>query len=114
MKWHLEKLDNKISFDQDQSDHRLLIAQSGRLESKMVCYARGQSTPAHQHEAQDEIFHVIQGRGTIVLDGEKMLLEPLTAVFVPAGTRHGIRAGQDSTLVITFVKSPGKGRKIAG
>lgn len=112
MKWRVERLEGKIEFDKEKPDYAVSIAKSGRFVSKMICYEKGQSTPVHLHKTQDEIFHVIQGKGTITLDGEAVLLEPMTAIFVPAGTQHGIRADRDSRLVITFVKSPGKGQKI--
>lgn len=38
--------------------------------------------------AQDEVYFVIAGSGTFVLDGQRHAFEPGTAFFVPAGIPH--------------------------
>jgi mannose-6-phosphate isomerase-like protein (cupin superfamily) len=42
----------------------------------------------HYHERTDEIYHVIEGRGTMVLDGEEIELHEGVVVYVPRGVRH--------------------------
>lgn len=111
MTWHMIKLDEKIDFNQEKADHTVDIAKSDRLLSKLICYDMGQSTPVHSHKSQDEIFYVVEGFGTILLNEKEVKLEPTCCLFVPAGTKHGIKADQDSRLVITFVKSPGSIKK---
>ena len=107
MDWKRVKLGEKIDFDLKKADYTVNIAKNDNLVSKMICYDVGQSTPVHSHKTQDEVFYVIEGRGTMFLNSEEVLIEPMDALFVPAGTKHGIKANKDSRLVITFVKSPG-------
>lgn len=42
----------------------------------------------HYHARTDEIYHVIEGRGTMVLDEEVISLEPGVVVYVPKGVKH--------------------------
>src|SRR5436305_13372028 len=42
----------------------------------------------HYHERTDEIYHVIDGEGTMVLDDEVIPLRKGAVVYVPRGVRH--------------------------
>jgi mannose-6-phosphate isomerase-like protein (cupin superfamily) len=42
----------------------------------------------HYHERTDEIYYVIEGEGTMVLDGEEIELHEGVVVYVPRGVRH--------------------------
>jgi quercetin dioxygenase-like cupin family protein len=80
---------------------------SEQLISEFVCYEPGQSTPAHPHPKQDELFFVIEGRGTFIIDGEEVPVEESNLILVPARVKHGISADKDSRLVVMFIKATG-------
>ncbi len=40
------------------------------------------------HEKTDEVYYVIGGQGTMVLDGEEIELHEGVVVYVPRGVRH--------------------------
>jgi len=42
----------------------------------------------HYHKKMSEIYLVLRGRGHMELDGEKIPVGPLTAVFIKPGCRH--------------------------
>ena len=42
----------------------------------------------HYHKAMTEIYVVLEGEGHLELDGEKVPVRPLTAVYIPPGCRH--------------------------
>jgi mannose-6-phosphate isomerase-like protein (cupin superfamily) len=42
----------------------------------------------HYHEKTDEVYYVINGRGTMVLDDEEIELHAGVVVYVPRGVRH--------------------------
>ncbi len=42
----------------------------------------------HYHEKTDEIYYVIDGEGTMVLDDEEIELRKGVVVYVPRGVRH--------------------------
>jgi quercetin dioxygenase-like cupin family protein len=67
---------------------------------RLLCFARGNVVPYHSHEHTDEVFDVIEGEGTILIDGREMRGVPGTILYVPAGTEHGFRAdGTEAWLV---------------
>jgi mannose-6-phosphate isomerase-like protein (cupin superfamily) len=42
----------------------------------------------HYHEKTDEVYYVIDGQGTMVLDDEEIELHEGVVVYVPRGVRH--------------------------
>src|SRR5437588_9538289 len=55
----------------------------------------------HYHERTDEVYYVIAGRGTMVLDGEEVELHEGVVVYVPRGIRH--KAKGDLTVLVVCV-----------
>src|SRR3954447_18940138 len=47
-----------------------------------------QDPKLHYHERTDEVYYVIAGRGTMVLDDEEIELHAGVVVYVPRGVRH--------------------------
>ncbi len=96
----------QLAFSPARQTRKKLIA-SENLVAELVCYEPGQTTVAHVHPRQDEIFHVIEGEGTIVVGEEDAPVSAGSIVFVPAGQRHGIRADRGGRLALMFIKGPG-------
>ena len=42
----------------------------------------------HYHKTLTEIYVVLEGEGHIELDGERVAVKPLTAVYIKPGCRH--------------------------
>lgn len=59
---------------------------------RLLCFSRGQHVPMHRHKHKDECFDVVEGQGTLLVDGTEILGAPGTMVYVPAGVEHGLRA----------------------
>lgn len=59
---------------------------------RLLCFARGNVVPYHKHEHTDKVFDVLEGEGTILIDGREMRGVPGTILYVPAGIEHGFRA----------------------
>lgn len=59
----------------------------------LVTLQPGAMVAEHSHEHHTEIFDVVQGEGTFLLNGQEFTLTPGVTVCVPANTRHGLRAG---------------------
>ncbi len=45
----------------------------------------------HYHEKTDEFYYVIDGQGTMTLDGEDIELHKGVVVYVPRGVKHKAR-----------------------
>jgi mannose-6-phosphate isomerase-like protein (cupin superfamily) len=59
----------------------------------------------HRHEAEDELFLVIQGRLTIKLRDRDILLEPGEFVIIPKGIEHLPVASEEVEVLLLEPKS---------
>jgi mannose-6-phosphate isomerase-like protein (cupin superfamily) len=55
----------------------------------------------HYHEKTDEVYYVIDGQGTMVLDGEVIELHRGVVVYVPRGVKH--KAVGDLTVLTVCI-----------
>lgn len=62
----------------------------------------------HVHQEAENIYYVIRGKGIVELDGERHLLEPEMAVFIPPGVYHALYNTGYEDLVTVFVGAPGQ------
>jgi mannose-6-phosphate isomerase-like protein (cupin superfamily) len=61
--------------------------------------------PDHQQpHADDEVYVVLDGSGTLDVDGERVELREGHATFVPAGTRHQFIGYEQLTVLVIFEK----------
>ena len=81
---------------------------SDHIVSEVVFYEPGQQTVEHHHPRQDEIFLVLEGRGTSTFGKEEVRVEASSMIFVPANLKHGVKVDDDSRLVLLFFKGPGR------
>jgi quercetin dioxygenase-like cupin family protein len=99
-----------IEYSPDDRVRKKLVG-SDRLLAEMVCYEPGMMTKEHIHPWQDEIFYVVEGSGTIIVDGDSIPVSQSSMVLVRARSKHGVRAADDGRLVLLFVKGPGSAAK---
>ncbi len=58
------------------------------LAAAEVHHVEIQDAKLHYHERTDEIYYVIDGHGTLVLDDEEVEVHRGVVVYVPRGVRH--------------------------
>lgn len=58
------------------------------------------------HEDNDQILLLIEGRGTVILDGDEAEFKTGDLVLVPAGARHNFVTEGDSPMKIVTTYSP--------
>ncbi len=63
----------------------------------------------HSHSSQEEIIHVLAGRGTAVIDGERHRMMPGTVLFLPRNVRHSFINESDAELAFAWTIMPGHG-----
>jgi mannose-6-phosphate isomerase-like protein (cupin superfamily) len=79
---------------------RCLIEQKDGAAAE-VHHVRIQDAKLHYHARTDEIYHVIAGTGTMVLDGDEVEMHPGVVVYVPRGVRH--KAKGDLTVLAVCI-----------
>jgi uncharacterized cupin superfamily protein len=72
--------------------------------SHMAIPAGGEGYPPHCHSAEEELFVVLEGAGTVTLGEESADVRPGSIVSRPAGTRvpHSFRAGDDGLAYLAY------------
>lgn len=55
----------------------------------LLGFLPGQILPRHTHEHEHEVFDVLEGCGTVWLDGKAVQARAGAVIFVPAGVEHG-------------------------
>lgn len=60
----------------------------------------GQSTRRHYHAASEEIYLVVEGAGTLEVDGETCEVGPGDAILIPPGAWHELTAGADDVRLL--------------
>jgi mannose-6-phosphate isomerase-like protein (cupin superfamily) len=65
--------------------------------------------PEHDHssDGQEEVYFVLRGSGEVEIDGERVPLDPETAVSIKAGTRRKLWPGPDGMRVVAIGGKPG-------
>ncbi len=79
---------------------RCLIEQKDGAAAE-VHHVQIRDAKLHYHERIDEVYYVIGGRGTMVLDGQEVELHEGVVVYVPRGVRH--KAKGDLTVLVVCV-----------
>lgn len=83
---------------------RKAIFKEGRLDTGLLLYAPGQTTPDHKHSDIDEVFYVISGEGTITINNEEMLLKENDIIFSPNSETHGFNNTSSTNWVVLQIK----------
>ena len=60
-----------------------------------------------QAHADDELYVVLEGRGTLTLEGEQIPVEEGKAAFVPAGADHRFTGYEGLSVLVIFARPPG-------
>jgi mannose-6-phosphate isomerase-like protein (cupin superfamily) len=63
---------------------------------------------------QEEVYFVLEGDGTMAVDGDVVELKPNRYVFVPPGTMRQVRAGERGVSYICVGAPPGRGYEPPG
>jgi mannose-6-phosphate isomerase-like protein (cupin superfamily) len=96
--------DAKPFVTKDGSEIRELLHPAAHGPGKMsLAEARvspGAKTAGHRHPATEEIYHVLSGRGRMLLGGEEFGIEAGDTVRIDPGVRHGLVNDGGEDLVI--------------
>ena len=71
----------------------------------------GSGPPPHVHD-QDEGFYVQEGQVTYLADGEELVAEAGTFVWIPRGTVHSFRVDSDTATLLNMYTPAGYERVI--
>ncbi len=97
--WQIFHLPQLASYDEVPLTNVPLFAEE-EFRGCLLGFLPGQELPMHTHAHEHEVFDVLQGQGTMYLDGEAVELKAGDTIFVPAGVQHGFKnTSRDRWLV---------------
>lgn len=68
--------------------------------------AAGQATERHYHRESEEIYFLLDGGGTMEVDGEEREVGAGDAVLIPPGAWHTLRAGDGGARLLCCCAPP--------
>jgi mannose-6-phosphate isomerase-like protein (cupin superfamily) len=89
--------ETRVTFDREAGCERLV--------QRVIRFAPGRSKP-RSLDGQQEILYVVDGEGTLHLDGEPHRLEPETGVFLAAGETYELENDGPEPLLVVSVLAP--------
>jgi len=75
------------------------VFQSATMTFAHWDFAAGSDIHEHSHD-QEEVWHVLEGRLEVTIDGEAQVASPGMVAIVPANARHGVKALSDGKAIV--------------
>lgn len=95
----VDKFEQQIMFaEKSWGSFRVLDVESGSMTIK-VTLNEGHSMNYHNHKHRDEVWVVISGAGTTVIDGTEKQVKTGAVVTMPAGCNHTVIAQTELKLI---------------
>jgi quercetin dioxygenase-like cupin family protein len=69
----------------------------------------GQASTRHRHQAQEELYVLLEGRGRIRVEEEALALEPLDTLLIPPGTVRQVFNDTEADALWLVVGAPPEG-----
>lgn len=82
------------------------IFESSRLLVGLNAFEPGQEHKLHAHAGQDKIYHVLEGEGLFLLDGQDLPMTTGDLLVAPEGIPHGVRNTGTRRLLVLAVLAP--------
>ena len=60
----------------------------------------------HAHKVQEQIYHVLEGEGSMEIEGRRQIVRKHDVIFIPPGVRHSICNNGLTDLTFIVVTTP--------
>jgi mannose-6-phosphate isomerase-like protein (cupin superfamily) len=74
----------------ENDDYRRVLYTGRHLQLVLMTLQPGEEIGEEVHESHDQFFRIEDGRGEVVIDGNRTPIADDDAVIVPAGARHNV------------------------
>lgn len=85
---------------------REVVATGPHAQVVVMSIPPGGEIGEETHADNDQVLHLVEGSGRVMLDGQTAAFDAGDLVLVPAGTRHNFTAAADAPLKIVTTYSP--------
>lgn len=77
-----------------------------KVDWGVVLLKPGENLGGHYHREVEETFYVLDGLGTLIVNGEEIPAQVGDAFRLEPGDRHDVRNDSDRPLKMVFIKCP--------
>ena len=96
----VDDIDQQIMFaEKSWGSYRVIDVEEGSLTVK-VTLNPGHRMNYHSHEYRDEVWTVISGTGSAIVDGVEQAVKPGDVISMAAGCKHTVTAGEDGLQLV--------------
>jgi len=81
---------------------------SRQIDYRISTYQPMAYVEEHAHKVQEQVYHVLDGEGLMVIDGERRVVRRNDVIFLTPGTRHSIQNTGLGDLTFIVVSTPVK------
>lgn len=82
------------------------LFESPRLLVGLNAFEPGQAHELHAHHGMDKLYHVLEGSGVFLLEGDELPMTAGQLLVAPDGVPHGIRNTGSARLLVLAVLAP--------
>ena len=79
---------------------------SPRLLVGLNAFEPGQMHALHSHVGMDKVYHVVEGDGLFLLDGQELPMTAGDLLVAPDGVPHGVRNSSNRRLLVLTILAP--------
>lgn len=90
----------------ENADFRRVLYTGHNLQLVLMAIPPGEEIGEEVHDDRDQFFRVEQGKGEVLIDGNRSKIEDDDAIIVPAGARHNVVNTGDEPLKLYTVYGP--------
>ncbi len=95
---HVRKVERRLAAGNGGYE---IVHQSPGMEVGVYVLVAPEPDRQQPHE-RDELYVVLEGRGTLEIEGERVDLKEGEASFVPAGAEHGFAGYEGLSVLVIF------------
>lgn len=85
---------------------KVTLFESPRLLVGLNAFEPGQEHALHAHDGQDKVYHVLEGDGLFLLEGQELSMTRGDLLVAPDGVPHGVRNNGSQRLLILAILAP--------
>ncbi|MBE9169591.1 cupin domain-containing protein [Pleurocapsales cyanobacterium LEGE 06147] len=78
-----------------------VLVKDNNCQYTLFCLVKDTELEEHT-STRNAAINVIEGKGTLILEGKEILLEPGIFIFMPANAPHALKASENLAFVLTL------------
>jgi mannose-6-phosphate isomerase-like protein (cupin superfamily) len=81
-------------------------AGSRLVDYRISTYQPMAHVATHRHKVQEQIYHVLEGEGSMEIEGKRQIVRKHDVIFIPPGVSHSICNNGIADLTFIVVTTP--------